>query len=202
MDAKTRTHIKLVKTAMLIADAYYKTIASKNDLKRYNNMIKYINSEIAKIKGESDVNYDDGILGRVIELFCRDSASTLTEVRTQGKCDAYIPTTDGKRVKAEIKTNGGQVHELMKMSRRQQESTFMIYFSHTAIPQSTAAKKANKPISYYDCFKIMSVAEFLENGTFRPNKSKNAINVQPTSKIMYERLEVFADFKRNTAYNI
>lgn len=202
MDTKTKSHIKLVKTAMLIANAYYKTIANKYDLERYNNMVKYINSEIAKIKGESDINYDDGILGRVIELFCRDSSSTLTTVRTQGKCDAYIPTVNGKRVKAEIKTNGGQVHELMKLSRRQQEATFLIYFSHTAIPQSTAAKKANKPINYYDCFKIMTVAEFLDNGTFKPNKSKNAVNVQPTSKVMYERLEVFADFKRNTAYNI
>lgn len=202
MDAKTKTHIKLVKTAMLIADAYYKTIANKYDLKRYNNMVKYINSEIAKIKGNSDVNYDDGILGRVIELFCRDSASTLTEVRTQGKCDAYIPTTDGKRVKAEIKTNGGQVHELMKMSRRQQEATFMIYFSHTAIPQSTAAKKANKPISYYDCFKVMTIADFLDNGTFKENKSRGTINVQPTSKKMYEKLASFADFTRNATYSI
>lgn len=199
MDTKTRAHMKLVKTAMLIADAYYKTIASKNDLKRYNNMVKYINSEIAKIKGESDVNYDDGILGRVIELFCRDSASTLTEVRTQGKCDAYLPTPDGRRVKAEIKTNGGQVHELMKMSRRQQEHTFMVYFSHTEIPRS---KNSNKPVSFYDCFKVMTIADFLDNGTFKENKSRGTINVQPTSKKMYERLESFADFTRNATYSI
>ena len=199
MDAKTRTHIKLVKTAMLIADAYYKTIASKNDLKRYNNMVKYINSEVAKIKGESDINYDDGILGRVIELFCRDSASTLTEVRTQGKCDAYLPTPDGRRVKAEIKTNGGQVHELMKMSRRQQEHTFMVYFSHTEIPRS---KNSNKPVSFYDCFKVMTIADFLDNGTFKENKSRGTINVQPTSKKMYERLANFADFARNATYSI
>lgn len=199
MDAKTRTHIKLVKTAMLIADAYYKTIASKNDLKRYNNMVKYINSEIAKIKGESDVNYDDGILGRVIELFCRDSASTLTEVRTQGKCDAYLPTPDGRRVKAEIKTNGGQVHELMKMSRHQQEHTFMVYFSHTEVPRS---KNSNKPVSFYDCFKVMTIADFLDNGTFKENKSRGTINVQPTSKKMYERLASFADFTRNATYSI
>ena len=50
--------------------------------------------------------------------------------------------------------------------------------------------------------KIDRFAEFLENGTFKPNKSKNAVNVQPTSKVMYKRLEVFADFQRNTAYNI
>lgn len=199
MDSKTKAHIKLVKTAMLIANAYYKTIASKNDLKRYNNMVKYINSEVAKIKGESDVNYDDGILGRVIELFCRDSASTLTEVRTQGKCDAYLPTPDGRRVKAEIKTNGGQVHELMKMSRRQQEHTFMVYFSHTEIPRS---KNSNKPVSFYDCFKVMTIADFLDNGTFKENKSRGTINVQPTSKKMYERLESFADFTRNATYSI
>lgn len=199
MDSKTKAHIKLVKTAMLIANAYYKTIASKNDLKRYNNMVKYINSEVAKIKGESDINYDDGILGRVIELFCRDSASTLTEVRTQGKCDAYLPTTDGRRVKAEIKTNGGQVHELMKMSRRQQESTFMVYFSHTEVPRS---KNSNKPVSFYDCFKVMTIADFLDNGTFKENKSRGTINVQPTSKKMYERLASFADFTRNATYSI
>lgn len=199
MDAKTRTHIKLVKTAMLIADAYYKTIASKNDLKRYNNMVKYINSEVAKIKGESDVNYDDGILGRVIELFCRDSASTLTEVRTQGKCDAYLPTPDGRRVKAEIKSNGGQVHELMKMSRHQQENTFMVYFSHTEVPRS---KNSKRPVSFYDCFKVMTIADFLDNGTFKENKSRGTINVQPTSKKMYDRLAGFADFTRNATYSI
>ncbi len=199
MDAKTRTHIKLVKTAMLIADAYYKTISSKYDLERYNNMVKYINSEIAKIKGESTVNYDDGVLGRVIELFCRDSSSTLTTVRSQGKCDAYLPTPDGKRVKAEIKTNGGQVHELMKLSRRQQERTLMVYFSHTEVPR---AKNSNKPVSFYDCFKVMTVAEFLDNGTFKENKSRGTVNVQPTSKKMYERLARFTDFTRNATYSI
>jgi len=191
------THIELVKTAMMVAKSYYKTIANKHDLERYNNMVKYINAEIAKLNGNSDVNYDDGILGRVIELYCRDSASTLTAVRTQGKCDAYIPTTSGKRVKAEIKTNGGQVHELMKMSRRQQENTLMIYFNHTKVPTS---KKSDKPVSFYDCFKIMTVAEFLDNAVVTKPRSNGNINIQPTSKKMNKALEKFENFKRNTAY--
>lgn len=190
-------HIKLVKTAMMIANAYYKTIANKYDLERYNNMVKYINSEVAKINGESDVNFDDGVLGRVIELFCRDSASTLTAVRTQGKCDAYIPTTNGKRIKAEIKTNGGQVHELMKMSRRQQENTLMIYFNHTEVP---TGKNSNKPTSFYDCFKIMTVAEFLDIAVVTKPRSNGAINIQPTSKKMNKSLAQFTDFTRNMTY--
>lgn len=182
-----------LKSAIFVANAYKATIASKYDEKRHAEMKRLITNEMNKTSG-----FDDGILGRVIELYCRDSNSTLIKVRTQGKCDAYIPTTSGKRVKAEIKTNGGQVHELMKLSRKEQENTFCVYFSHTKVPTS----KSDAPTRYYNCFKIMTIAEFLDSITTKENKSKNAINIQPTSKKMYARLEQFADFKRNTAYTI
>lgn len=109
------SHLQLVKTAMLIAESYEPTIKSAYDRQRYEEMCRYIQNEYNKLRGFSEVQFDDGILGRVIELFCRDSKSTLTKVRTQGKIDAYIPTNKG-RIKAEIKTNGGRVEELFKLN--------------------------------------------------------------------------------------
>jgi hypothetical protein len=196
--SNVNTHKKLVLTAMRIAEQYRDTIASKYDEKRYNEMVRYIRNEYNKLTGESEVVFDDGILGRVIELYCRDSASTLTRVRTQGKIDAYIPTTSGKRIKAEIKTNGGQVQELLKMSKKQQETTAIIYFSHTKVP---TAKNSDKPTSYYDCFKVMLVSEFLANVQLKKADSRGNVHVQPTSKKMYERFAQFDDFNRNEPIN-
>lgn len=208
MDSKTRNHIKLVKLALMIAERYYKTIASAYDKKRYAEMKRYITIETEKIRavlaGEiesKDAGFDDGIVGREIELFCHDSASTMCTVRSQGKCDGYIPTTSGKRITAEIKTNGGQVQEMLKWSRRKQESTIMVYFNYTKVPQSTAAKKANKPVEYYDYFKILTVADFFDNAVLKKPDKSGAIHIQPTSQKMFLRLESFPDFERNVRYD-
>lgn len=199
MNAKTRTHYELVKLALQIASEYKDTISSKYDEIRLNEMLRYISNERGKLTGENENNFDDGILGRVIELYCRDSKSTLTKVRTQGKIDAYIPTTNG-RVKAEIKTNGGQVQELLKLSDKQKRNTLIVYFSHTKKPQGTKAKAEHKPVEFYDCFKIMTVADFLDNVTLKKVDSRGNIHVQPTSKAMYERFESFTNFTRNTVF--
>ena len=208
MDSKTNAHIKLVKTAIMVAKRYYKTIASVYDERRYAEMKRYIGIEVDKItavcNGEVDMKsagYDNGILGRVIELYCHDSASTICVVRSQNKCDGYIPTVNGKRVAAEIKTNGGQVQEMLKWSRRKQENTIMVYFNYTQVPQSTSAKKANKPVEFYDYFKILTVAEFFDNAVLKKPDKNGVIHIQPTSQKMFLRLESFPNFERNVKYN-
>lgn len=197
--ANKRNHFELVKLALRIANDYKATISSKYDELRFNEMIRYISNERDKLVGDNPNNFDDGIVGRVIELYCRDSKSTLTKVRAQGKIDAYIPTTSG-RVRAEIKTNGGQVQELLKLSDKQKQNTLIVYFSHTKKPQGTKARAEHRPVEYYDCFKVMSVADFLDNVTLKKIDSRGNIHVQPTSKLMYERFESFTDFKRNMIF--
>lgn len=208
MDSKTKAHITLVKIAIMIAERYYKTIASIYDKRRYAEMKRYINIEVEKIKavcsGEVDTKeagFDNGVLGRVIELYCHDSASTMTTVRKQGQNDGYIPTVNGKRIAAEIKTNGGQVQEMLKWSRRKQENTIMVYFNYTKVPQSTSAKKANKPVEYYDYCKILTVADFFDNAVLKKPDKSGKVHIQPTSQKMFLNLENFPDFERNVKYD-
>jgi hypothetical protein len=199
MSTSYNSHLQLVKTAMLIAESYEPTIETSYDRQRYNEMCRYIKNEYNKLIGNTDINFDNGILGRVIELYCRDSKSTLTKVRTQGKIDAYIPTSKG-RMKAEIKTNGGRVEELFKLNDKQRNNTLIVYFSHTKRAQGTKAKAEGRPIEWLDCFKIMTVAEFIENGHFKRPEADGTIHVQPTNTKMYKRFEAFADFERNTVF--
>lgn len=199
MSTTYKSHLQLVKTAMLIAESYELTIKSAYDRQRYNEMVRYIQNEYNKLTGNTDVNFDDGILGRVIELYCRDSKSTLTKVRTQGKIDAYIPTNKG-RMKAEIKTNGGRVEELFKLNDKQRNNTLIVYFSHTKRAQGTKAKAEGRPVQWLDCFKIMTVAEFIENAHFKRPEADGTIHVQPTNTKMYKRFESFSDFKRNIIF--
>ena len=208
MDSKTMNHIKMVNLAIMITKRYYKTINGAYDRKRYNEMKRYINVEVEKIKAVindgadiDDIGYDNGLVGRVIELYCHDSASTICTVRSQGECDGYIPTVSGKRITAEIKTNGGQVQEMLKWSRRKQENTIMVYFNYTKKPQSNAAKKAKRPIEYYDYFKILTVADFFDNAVLKKPDKSGAIHIQPTSRAMYLNLESFPNFERNVKYN-
>lgn len=200
MAGNFKTHSELVRIAKMVADSYERTIASTYDKRRHELMLSLIEKEENKLNGTNKNNYDDGILGRIIELFCRDSKSTLCTVRPQGKCDCYIPTSNGKRVKAEIKTRGGDVTNLFDMSEREQEHTLIVYFNYTKIPTKKTAKK-QRSIGYYDDFKIMKVSDFIANAKIRPN-TRNGFSVEPTSKIMHENFEVFENFIRNKAYDL
>ena len=199
MSTNYNSHLQLVTTAMSIAKSYEPTIKSAYDKQRFNEMVRYIQSEYDKLRGFKEGNFDDGILGRIIELFCRDSKSPLVKVRTQKQVDAYIPTTNG-RMKTEIKTNGGRVEELFKLSDKQRNNTLIIYFSHTKKMQGTKAKAEGRPIEWLDCFKIMTVAEFIANAHFKRPEADGTIHVQPTNVKMYERFEAFSDFERNTVF--
>lgn len=200
MAGNFRTHSELVRIAKIVADSYEHTIASIYDKRRHELMLFLIKKEEDKLNGINKDNYDDGILGRVIELFCRDSKSTLCTIRPQGKCDCYIPTSSGKRVKAEIKTRGGDVTNLFDMSEREQEHTLIVYFNYTRIPTKKSAKK-KRAVGYYDDFKIMKVSDFIVNAKIRPN-TRNGYSVEPTSKVMHDNLEQFEDFIRNKTYDL
>ena len=200
MAGNFKSHSELVRIAKMVADSYEHTIASVYDKRRHELMLFLIEKEEDKLNGINKDNYDDGILGRVIELFCRDSKSTLCTIRKQGECDCYIPTSSGKRVKAEIKTRGGDVTNLFDMSEREQNHTLIVYFNYTRIPTKKTAKK-QRPIGYYDDFKIMKVSDFIVNAKIRPN-TRNGYSVEPTSKVMHDNLEQFDDFVRNQTYDL
>lgn len=199
MAGNFKSHSELVRIAKMVADSYEHTIGSVYDKRRHDLMLFLIAKEEDKLNGINKDNYDDGILGRVIELFCRDSKSTLCTIRPQGKCDCYIPTSNGRRVKAEIKTRGGDVTNLFEMSEREQKHTLIVYFNYTRVPSKKTAKK-QRPISYYNDFKIMTVADFLTNAKIRPKG--NGFGIEPTSKTMHENFEVFENFVRNQTYDL
>ena len=83
---------------------------------------------------------DDGLYGKVFELFSHTPNSTITTFRRQGVNDCYI-TVDGKRKKAEVKTNCGRIGNLYAMSRREREARYIIYTICRVKPAGTHVKK-------------------------------------------------------------
>ena len=85
-------------------------------------------------------NTDDGLYGKVFELFCHTPHSTVTQFRRQGINDCYI-VVDGKRKKAEVKTNCGRIGNLYDMPINERKARYIVYTICRIKPAGKHVKK-------------------------------------------------------------
>ncbi len=155
-----------------------KTLVNKNVV-RYNN-------------GEA---VDSGLYGKVTELLSHDEKSTIYRVQAQGKNDAYI-IVDGKRRPLEVKTNGGRIESLYKLSTKARESRYISYTLDVTIKAGKPRKDGTcKPAEHRYINALMTIAQFIElvesvNATkvIGHNDSDREVAIQSDSKKLYKAL--------------
>lgn len=122
-------------TAELIEDY---EVTTKYDAKRKAYAIEKLERDIAL--SESGNATDDGLYGKVFELFCHSPNSTICTFRRQGINDCYI-VIDGKRKKAEVKTNSGRIGNLYKMPINERKARYIVYTICRVKPAGKHVKK-------------------------------------------------------------
>ena len=197
-----------IKIAMRYVEEYEKTIASTYDEKRYNNMCDMIDRNIEYFM--NDLPIDCGLFGKVFELSTHDSDSTITTVRSQGKCDGYA-LIDGKRRKLEAKVNGGRVGNLYAMNKRTRKAQYMLYCLCYEKPAGKHVKKdgTTAPAEWREATVLMTIDRFIE--ILDRNKAVHIIGhndsdsepavVTSSKKLYKELLENSIQFDRNHWYN-
>lgn len=137
-------------------------VTTHYDAKRKAYAIEKLNRDIElSTSGEST---DDGLYGKVFELFSHTPNSTITTFRRQGVNDCYI-VVDGKRKKAEVKTNCGRIGNLYAMSRREREARYIIYTICRVKPAGTHVKKDGTTAPAEEWYLppiIMKISDFLD----------------------------------------
>lgn len=137
-------------------------VTTHYDAKRKAYAIEKLKRDIElSANGEST---DDGLYGKVFELFSHTPNSTITTFRRQGVNDCYI-TVDGKRKKAEVKTNCGRIGNLYAMSRREREARYIIYTICRIKPAGTHVKKDGTTAPAEEWYLppiVMTIADFLD----------------------------------------
>ena len=108
-------------TAELIEDY---EVTTKYDEKRKTYAVEKLNRDIELL--DSGEPTDDGLYGKVFELFSHTPTSTIVTFRRQGVNDCYI-VVDGKRKKAEVNTNCGSIGNLYLMNKKERETKYIIY---------------------------------------------------------------------------
>lgn len=138
---------------------------------------------------------DDGLYGKVFELFSHDSDSTITRVQAQNRTDVYI-FVDGKRKQCEAKTNGGRIGSLYKMSDTAKAKNYIVYNLDFFVKAGKPRKDGTcKPAEHRKACKVMTVKAFLqileETGAtkvIRHTDSDKEVAVQSDSKKLYKAL--------------
>lgn len=106
---------------------------------------------------------DDGLYGKVFELFSHTPTSTITTFRRQGVNDCYV-VIDGKRKKAEVKTNCGRIGNLYEMPMNERKARYIIYTICRVKPAGTHVKKDGTTAPAEEWYLppiIMTIADFL-----------------------------------------
>jgi len=137
-------------------------VTTKYDAKRKEYAIEKLKRDIElSSSGEST---DDGLYGKVFELFSHTPNSTITTFRRHGVNDCYV-AVDGKRVKAEVKTNCGRIGNLYKMNRREREARYIIYTICRIKPAGKHVKKDGTVAPAEEWYLppiILKISDFLE----------------------------------------
>ncbi len=179
------------------------TAEGKRDKKRLAKAQALVDNDLER--AHQGMPTDDGLAGKVAELLSHDSDSTIMRVQKQGAVDLYL-IIDGKRVKAEYKTNGGRIENLYNI--RRPEATYIVYdldFKPADRKRKDGSIVVSEPRR---ACKVMTVASFLniveecKAVKIASHAGKNDAEraVQCSSKKLYEALEVMTDYVRNKTY--
>lgn len=137
-------------------------VTTAYDEKRKAYAIEKLNRDIElSLNGE---NTDDGLYGKVFELFSHTPMSTITTFRRQGVNDCYI-VVDGKRRKAEVKTNCGRIGNLYEMPISERKARYIIYTICRVKPEGKHVKKDGTKApaeEWYLAPIVMRISDFLE----------------------------------------
>ena len=146
-------------TAELIEDY---EVTTKYDEKRKAYAIEKLKRDISLTTNGK--NGDDGLYGKVFELFSHAPSSTICTFRRQGINDCYI-VVDGKRKKAEVKTNSGRIGNLYKMNKREREARYIIYTICRIKPAGKHVRKDGTTAPAEEWYLppiILKISDFLE----------------------------------------
>ncbi len=123
----------------------------------YDN--RRLEAAIRRLRKNAQAGYPDaGIAGKIFEILYRPSTSRLIDVvRNQGfaTCDARTSVW-GKRMPIEIKTQGGRLGHLMRMTPHAQENTVLIYYGCLEL-----TGRKNKPDELLEVQVVCILADFL-----------------------------------------
>lgn len=151
---------------------------------------------------------DCGRFGKVFEILSAPTTSRKKSVSAQGKADIYFHI-DGKRVKAEVKTNGGRIENLYRV--RKPENAFIVYYLNITTRTYTnkdgsiggGQERIIEPIilTVRDFLKIVEDCNAVKTiGHKGQNDFERAI--QADSKKLYNRLLDYPiPFERDTNYS-
>ena len=137
-------------------------ITTKYDAKRKEYAIEKLERDIELLHNGEPT--DDGLYGKVFELFSHTPNSTITTFRRQGVNDCYI-VVDGKRKKAEVKTNCGRIGNLYQMNKKEREARYIVYTICRVKPAGTHVKKDGTTAPAEEWYLppiILKISDFLE----------------------------------------
>ena len=146
-------------TADLIEDY---EVVTKYDTKRKAYAIEKLERDIELSR--QGLATDDGLFGKVFELFSHAPNSTITTFRRQGVNDCYI-TVDGKKKKAEVKTNCGRIGNLYAMPKTERKARYIVYTICRVKPAGTHVKKDGSVAPAEEWYLppiVLTIADFLE----------------------------------------
>lgn len=163
------------------------------DTKRANTAKMLVNKNVERYNNNEPI--DCGLYGKVTELLSHDEKSTIYRVQAQSRNDAYI-IIDGKRKPLEIKTNGGRIESLYKLSAKARESRYISYTLDVTIKAGKPRKDGTcKPAERRYINALMTVAQFIDlvesvhaTKVIGHSESDREIAVQSDSKKLYKAL--------------
>jgi hypothetical protein len=130
------------------------------------------------LKHWNNMDNDDGACGRIEDILAKSVNSTICNFSKQGQADCFV-WVDGKRYKAERKTNGGRVGELYG----KKPPKFVVYSMDVCNSGTGQLRRVIAPI-------VMTTIQFkaiLEDcNALKSTNGKNPeIAIQVTSKALF-----------------
>jgi hypothetical protein len=189
MNAKTT--LRMIRNSIELVNKFEPK--TSYDEKRKIKAIELITINYNRAKAGEPI--DCGLYGKVKELTSHDSKSTIVRVQAQSKNDSYI-IIDGKRKPLEVKTNGGRIASLYKLSAKAREARYIAYTLDFTVKAGKPRKDGTcKPEEHRYVNALMTVAQFIEiveatkaTKVIGHNDSDREIAVQSDSKKLYKAL--------------
>lgn len=183
--------LELIKKSIELVNAF--EVRTSYDEKRKTKAVELLQLNIERVKANEPI--DSGLYGKIKELLSHSERSTITRVRPQGKSDSFI-SVDGKRKPLEVKTNGGRVENLFKMSERAKATNYIRYTLDFTIKAGKPRKDGTcKPEEHRYFDGVMTVKTFIEilettkaYKIIGHNESDKERAVQSDSKKLYKAL--------------
>lgn len=197
---------KNFETSYILADFLlnnYKPV-SKAD----NERADYCRKLLDAVKREGYM--DAGVMGKVLEVVSRPSNSELINVQPSSRVDSLIEV-EGQLYRLEVKSNGGRLGDLERLSKYVQQHTLIHYTLLMRTPQGKPRKDGTcRPAEVRYADVIMRLDKFLallkSKDATKHIEHKDYITsdrelaIQADSKKLYNALLKETRYNRNKAY--